>query len=182
MIAAEQWRDVAGYEGVYQVSDFGRVRSVARVVSDGRPLRGRIIRAWGGGRAKDYQHVALSSGGRVVKYQVHRLAAVAFIPNPEGKKQVNHKDGNPSNNAVQNLEWSTNAENNLHAYRVLGRVAGMTGKTGAKCKNSKVVRISGAFDFPSCSDAAEFLGVTREAVAAAARVGRGCGGHYVEYV
>lgn len=136
----------------------------------------------GNSRWKDYRSVSLCSGGLVVKYQVHRLVAAAFIPNPEGKAQVNHKDGNPSNNTVENLEWATNAENNLHAYRTLGRVAGMQGKRGALCKHSKTVRISGAFDFASTGEAAEFLGVTQSAISHAIRNSKVCRGHYVEYV
>lgn len=192
MSSVETWRDVVGYVGLYQVSDAGRVRSVERVVVDSydtatrrkavRVFASRVLKPWAHGRFRDYRAVSLSSGGARIKFLVHRLVAEAFIPNPEGKAQVNHKDGNPTNNAAENLEWSTNSENNLHAYRVLGRVSGHTGRRGSLCKNSKTVRVSGAFDFSSSREAAEFLGVTQSAVSIAARQGRACGGHYVEYI
>lgn len=61
--------------------------------------------------------IALSKNGRVKKFKVHRLVALAFIPNPEGNPQINHAYGNKMDNCVDNLEWNTNSENNRHAFR-----------------------------------------------------------------
>lgn len=86
--------------------------------------------------AKGYTYVVLSHNRT---FRVHRLVAKAFIPNPNNKPQVNHKDGIKSNNRVKNLEWSTNGENQTHRHAVLGHVGAMLGKKGAACKNSKPV-------------------------------------------
>ena len=100
----EKWRDIAGYDGLYQVSSEGRIRR------DGRIRKLSIDR---GG----YCNVSLSRHSVQRTLKVHRLVAVAFIPNPEGKKTVNHKDGNKKNNRVDNLEWATQSENIIHANK-----------------------------------------------------------------
>lgn len=113
----EKWKDVFGYEGLYQVSDAGRVRSldINRVDKLGRKLKkkGRILK---GIEVMGYLKVNLWKGGVMKIHAVHRLVAIAFIPNPEGKPQINHKDGNKENNHVSNLEWCTHSENTRHAY------------------------------------------------------------------
>jgi hypothetical protein len=119
----EQWKDIVGYEGFYQVSDKGRVRSVDRVVTQqGRgkafagQRKGRILkqRAQNGG----YMLVWLSKQDKKKKaVTVHRLVAQAFIDNPNNYGFVNHKDGHKNNNTVQNLEWCTKSQNTKHAYQ-----------------------------------------------------------------
>ncbi len=171
----ETWRDIAGYVGLYQVSDMGRVRSMGRVDRVNKHWAPRILSSWSlGRRNRAYRAVSLCQHGRARKLQVHRLVALAFIPNPQGKQQVNHRNGDPSDNRAANLEWMTNAENNLHAYRVLGRVAGMAGKMGAACKNSHPVVVAGVFRCASYGEAAELLGVRPSAVGYAVRHGRPC--------
>lgn len=88
----EEWRDVLGYEGLYEVSNLGRVRR------NGKILKPQAER---GG----YLHVFLSKNGIVKHGKVHRLVASAFIPNPNNYPQINHKDEDKTNNAVSNLEW-----------------------------------------------------------------------------
>lgn len=115
----EQWKDVSGYEGLYQVSSLGRVRSLDRVIIDNcckRKLKGKLLKSTQHNGKQPYKYVSLSKDGIIKKIFIHRLVAEAFIDNPEGKLQVNHIDGNPSNNLVNNLEWVTNAENTQHAY------------------------------------------------------------------
>lgn len=81
---------------------------------------------------KGYLFVSLSKDGKRYLKKVHRLVAQAFIPNPFHKPQINHKNGDKTNNGVDNLEWVTNAENMLHAYRVLGRKPSITIKAKIK--------------------------------------------------
>jgi hypothetical protein len=114
----EHWRDIEGCEGFYQVSDRGRVRSLDRLVSSGGTMRLRrtkVLKARLNGAG--YFHVALSRNGHTQTTLVSRLVAVAFIPNPENKPEVNHKDGVKTHNDVGNLEWSTKSENHQHAHR-----------------------------------------------------------------
>ena len=95
----EHWKDIIGYEGLYQVSDLGRVKSL-NYLHTGKE---RVLRA---GKDKDgYLLVTLCNSGKKNYYSVHRLVAEAFIPNPDNLPQVNHRDENPLNNAVSNLEW-----------------------------------------------------------------------------
>ena len=117
----EEWRDIIGYEGIYEVSDLGRVKRV----SAGRGTKGGILKPgvrvckWNTGEVR-YNHVVLSFKGKTETRPVHRLVAEAFIPNPENKRTVNHKDGNGENNYVGNLEWATQCEQELHKWYVLG--------------------------------------------------------------
>ena len=98
----EQWREIPGYEGLYEVSNCGRIRKGDRLKS---------LRSDKGG----YLNVWLSKNGIQKCLKVHRLVALAFIKNPEGKRTINHKDGNKQNNNVENLEWATHSENIMHA-------------------------------------------------------------------
>lgn len=115
----EQWKDIEGFEGLYEVSDLGRVKSLARIVSrsDGRSqkVNERILKLDGN---SEYFVVGLHYSGATKHVPVHRLVAQTFIPNPENKPQVNHIDGNKHNNAVTNLEWATAEENMQHAHRL----------------------------------------------------------------
>lgn len=128
----EIWKDVAGYEGKYQVSDWGRVKGLDRVVTDKNGikyhLKGRILKD--GDNGKGYRSIILNSNGRSKTLKVHRLVGFAFIPNPENKPFINHKDGHEENNYLWNLEWSTESENQLHSFRELGRKGGQYGKIG----------------------------------------------------
>lgn len=111
----EVWKDIQGYEGRYQVSNYGRVKSVARVSSQNHSLRERIRKPE---TDKDgYQIVNLSKDGKVKLYKVHRLVGLAFIDNPHGYDQINHIDGDKANNHMANLEWVSASENIKHAFR-----------------------------------------------------------------
>lgn len=102
----EIWKDVVGYEGLYQVSNFGRVRSLGH----DKWHKGRIIKPHYDGR-KHYLFVQIYKNKNSKKINVHRLVAETFIPNPQNLPQVNHKDENKINNCVWNLEWCTNKYN-----------------------------------------------------------------------
>ena len=104
----EEWRDVVGYEGLYQVSDQGRVKSF-------KWNKERFLKP---SMDKDgYLLVTLCAGGKPKTFKVHRLVCQAFHKNPENKLCVNHIDENKTNNAASNLEWSTYEENNNHGTR-----------------------------------------------------------------
>lgn len=125
----EEWRDIEGHVGAYQVSDQGRVRSLDRrltkISRNGKAFlhsyRGRVLRAAALSKDAPYQFVQLYADKVPQGALVHRLVAVAFIPNPEGKPEVNHKDGAHERNAKTNLEWATRVENTAHARRCLDR-------------------------------------------------------------
>lgn len=111
----EVWRDIKGYEGLYMVSDKGRVRSFYGSVINHRP-KGSLLKP-----ATDrdgYLRVMLTKKGKQKGFGVHRLVAQAFIPNPDNLPQVNHKDENPSNDSVDNLEWCTQEYNNAYGTRM----------------------------------------------------------------
>lgn len=117
----EVWKPVIGFESSYEVSSLGRVKSVMRIIVDRKCVRifkGKILKPTEHNGKQPYFYVSLSNGGKIRKYLVHRLVAEAFIPNPLCKEQVNHIDGNPQNNSVENLEWCTNSENTQHAYDI----------------------------------------------------------------
>lgn len=105
----EVWKDVVGYDGRYQVSNKGNVRSVARKDSIGRKCGGRVLRP---GYDKDgYRQVSLCKDGKPKTKKIHRLVTEIFIPNPNGFSEVNHKDEIKTNNYVENLEWCTRKYN-----------------------------------------------------------------------
>jgi len=108
----EVWKDIAGYEGLYQVSNQGNVRSLDRVsahsLSGKITLKGKDVAKSFNGR---YLFVNLTKEGKTKRLLIHRLVAEAFIPNQNGLPCVNHKDENKKNNVVGNLEWCTNQYN-----------------------------------------------------------------------
>jgi NUMOD4 motif/HNH endonuclease len=107
-VEIEEWKDVIGYEGRYQVSNLGRVKSFAN-------SKERILKP--GTNNKGYLYVGLWKNSKAKNFLVHRLVAMHFIPNPLNKEQVNHSDGDKRNNFVSNLEWNSFRENYNHALR-----------------------------------------------------------------
>lgn len=105
----EIWKDIKGYEGLYQISNMGRVKSLDRITSDGRCIKSKYLKI--GDNNKGYKNVALCKNSIYEKCYVHRLVAQAFIPNEEGKKEVDHINTIRDDNRVENLRWVTHKEN-----------------------------------------------------------------------
>lgn len=99
----EQWKDVVEYEGLYEVSTEGRVRNKRTL---------RMMTPCNNGNG--YMMVNLSKNGKAKLRYIHRLVGMAFIPNPENKPEINHKDEDKANNRLENLEWMTHLENMRH--------------------------------------------------------------------
>lgn len=111
-VEIEEWRDIKGYEGRYQVSNLGNFVSITKR-SGRKDLSGSYDK-------KGYLKITLYKSGDRKTFAAHRLVAAAFIANPNNKPQINHINGNRSQNSIDNLEWCTNAENQWHKFHVLG--------------------------------------------------------------
>lgn len=134
----ERWKWVHGYKGYYKVSTYGRVKSVDRYVphsvlpSKTQFVKGRIFKA--SPNEDGYPFVQLCNKRKIVGKPVHRLVAEAFIANPYNLPEVNHKDGDKTNNHVDNLEWCTHQGNEDHAVATGLKVRGLKHHNGRLTK------------------------------------------------
>lgn len=140
----EIWKPVCGYEKLYDVSSYGRVRS--------HPRNGTVksVHILSYSMNKGRKRVTLSKDDECRQFQVHRLVAEAFIPNPDNKPEVNHIDGDPGNNNVSNLEWATRSENHIH------RVYKLNSNSLKECR--EVICLETGEVFPSIRAAAREIG------------------------
>ncbi|WP_337098662.1 NUMOD4 domain-containing protein [Paenibacillus sp. YIM B09110] len=145
----EIWREVVGYQGYYEVSNLGDVRSLDRIVYKeqngkvvGTPVKGRMLKT--GICNRGYSRLRLSKDGKSTTYRVHRLVAAAFIDNPDNKSEVNHIDGNKLNNAIWNLEYCTKMENVQHAWEI-----GLVNTCTIKISYDDLLFILGHYEFGS---------------------------------
>lgn len=158
----EEWRDIRGYEGIYQVSNLGRVRSLDRYCAG---LNGCRIVHRGKIRAQStqksgYKFLSLQVGGKVKTLRVHRLVAEAFVDNPHNYPEVNHIDEDKSNNAASNLEWCTRSYNCSYGSGLSKRVK----KCSIPCIQYKDgVEIA---RYPSISEASRRTGITFQSIQA----------------
>lgn len=119
----EEWKPVVGYEGLYEVSNMGRVRSLDRIIDAKtkigtpckRKVKGRILK--NGKDGHGYHHVNLCGRRKKHFAAIHRMVAEAFLPKVEGKNYVNHIDSDYTNNNVENLEWCSASENIVHGWK-----------------------------------------------------------------
>lgn len=143
----EEWREVVGYEGLYQVSNYGNVKSYDRyytLLNGGIRLhKGKILKQ----HCRIYNKVVLSKNGIIKTFDVHRLVALAFIPNPHPNEwnQVNHKNEDKTNNRVTNLEWCDNSYNQRYGSCPKRKSDKLSGENhplfGKKHKYSTIIKM-----------------------------------------
>ena len=170
----EVWKPIEGYEGIYDVSNLGRIRAYPRVGSQTSKIRLMTLATDKDG----YKRVSLSNNSKKRRFSVHRLVAKAFIPNPEGKPQVNHKNGRKDQNNIENLEWVTQSENTKHSFRVLAQPPNKT-----NCRKVRCVELNRVFS--SIVEASEATGAGRSEIGKVARHSpryKTAGGYQWEYV
>jgi hypothetical protein len=177
-ISGEIWTPIKDYEGLYEVSNFGRVKSLPRVGNQyTEAIKKHQLSTPG------YPCVMLSKDGEFNVRTIHRLVAVAYIPNPLNLKYVNHKNGIKTDFSIDNLEWSTKRDDILHAIRTGLRVSKKMGE------NHQAKRIS-CFDeygdlvkeYGCAREAAEINGYTHQCITYAARNGKKSYGLYWKYI
>jgi hypothetical protein len=131
----EIWKDLIGFEKLYKISSIGRVKSLGNGKSTNPMYKeSKIIKT--GISTRGYEKIKLFKDGKRYYFNVHRLVADTFLFEKEGKKEVNHKDGNKLNNSVDNLEWVSASENQKHAYRIGLQIA----KKGSENYQSKPIK------------------------------------------
>ena len=153
VVMEEIWKMIPGYEGLYMVSNLGRVKSLNyRHTGKEHILKQQII--------NKYKTVCLSNGGYQKTLKVHRLVAMAFIPNPDNLPEVNHKDENKFNNCVENLEWCTAKYNSNYGTKNQRQSEQMTNRQDLSkpieqyTLDGKLVKV-----WPSAAEASRYFGV-----------------------
>ena len=153
----EIWKDINGFEGLYQVSNFGRIKSLPKTRKTGKSKKTirfydeKILKASSCSN-NGYKIVTLSDNGKQKYFTIHRLVCFHFLENKNNYKVINHKDGNKLNNDVENLEWCTNSQNSSHAYK-LGLQKGAFVSGSKNISSKKVLKISDGKIFDSIKEA-----------------------------
>lgn len=152
----EKWKDIKGYEGLYQVSNMGKVRSLAHFAKNNsnggmRITSGKELAFYK--MPNGYHQVQLSKGKSRKKAYIHRLVADAFIENSLSLPEVNHKDGNKNNNSVSNLEWISHKNNQIHMV-----------KHGLSKRAHPVMCIETGKQYSSLSEAEGETGISRKTI------------------
>ena len=179
----EEWRDIEGYKGLYQVSNKGRVKSLERTVWNGKGYYKAPERILKAGKARGYLRVRLYKDNKAKWECVHRLVATAFIPNPNSLPFVNHKNEVKSDNYVQNLEWCNASYNN--SYNDKAKKAGKKLRNDQRISKSVIGinKVSGLImEFPSLMEASRQMGIDNGHICACCK-GRykSAGGYYWHY-
>jgi hypothetical protein len=153
----ELWKPIKGFEGLYEVSSLGNVRALAKSRRRDYPelmMKPEIMRL-------GYHRVQLSRFGETRKVLIHRLVAEAFMPCGQDGFEINHKNGNKSDNRVENLEWVTKSENVNHSYKVIGR---KRPNFFARGVNAYSLDGQPVANFSSVKEAAKYFGVASSGV------------------
>lgn len=165
VVYTEEWRTIVNYEGLYEVSNFGRIKSSAKSWASGIHYASGIRNEKIVKQAVSfgYLRIHLSKKCKIQAFQVHRLVAAAFIENTHNKPQVNHLLGNKKDNRATKLEWATRSEDELHSYRVLGKTPSTTWKVNfdKTRRERKVVCLNNGESFKSIAEAANKIGLNR---------------------
>ena len=178
----EIWKDIKGYEGKYQISDMGKVKSLERLTSNKRRVLKQINLSQKLGK-DGYLKVLLYKENSRKYVMVHRLVANMFIENFYNKPQVNHIDANKQNNNVSNLEWVTASENKLHALSLGIGLLG-TGKDNVKSKKVNQISLDGFFikTWAGQREVARVLKLSQSGICRCCKYGKGTiGGYKWEY-
>lgn len=182
----EIWKDIVGYEGLFQVSSLGRFKSngfyyTQRVGKAKKPVvlyaAPKILSQ--SYSVEGYLVVSLTKNGKTKQYKAHRIIGQAFIPNPEGKSQINHKNGIKDDNRIENLEWVTPQENTIHAHQTgLCKKLGHANFVAQINERGETINV-----YKSALSAAKAIQRSGSNLAKICRQGYGkCGGYFWKYI
>lgn len=169
----EKWKDISGYEGYYEVSNKGQLRSKDRVITnkhgDSFRYKGRVMAQQD---CHGYRRSPLTKNGKSKLFFIHRLVAEAFIDNPYGKPEVNHINGVKHDNRLENLEWCTGGENQKHAISIglkkrIGKTTIRPKKVYQYCKEGQLLG-----EYQSVNEAYRQTGVSNGSISECASMGR----------
>lgn len=171
----EIWKDIAGYEGMYQVSNLGRVKSLARITKNQYGKQDYILKT----KKSDngYISIGLFKNNKQEILLVHRLVAQAFVPNPNDYPIVNHKDEDSTNNNANNLEWCTYEYNNNYGTRSLRSSITKQKKIVQYDLDGKFIKI-----WDSAKEAIEKLGLSNHVTDVCHKRRKTCGGYKWEFM
>ena len=152
----EIWKDIEGWEGLYQVSNLGKVKSLPRYHDAKHPYitKERILKPRFCGKTREYLSVSLNDNCEVKQMKVHRLVAQAFVPNPKGHKEINHINEDKSDNRAENLEWCSRSYNVNYGKRIEKQRVHLLIPVRQITLGGEFIR-----DFPSIIDAGDSLGI-----------------------
>lgn len=171
----EKWKDIQGYEGLYQISNLGNVKSIKKGIIIGDVIKG------------GYRRIPLYKNGKYKRFMIHRLVAEAFVKNPDNKPEIDHIDGNPLNNKVDNLRWCNHTENlnnpiTLKRKSIAAKGNHMTGRFGALHHNSKkVLCIETKTVYGGIAEAERKTGVTHISMVCGGKR-KTAGGYHWQYI